>query len=164
MQRKALFAGIFAFVLAADRLTKLWVASALMGSGARAVIPLLLELRYSENRGMALGLLSGNTMATLVLPIVAVGVWFFVFRRYIPTRYTAIASSAMLGGFAGNFLDRLLMGYVVDMIYFPFLPWFVCNVADIAICLGVAMMAFSLLLRPQDWREKHAKEDGESCT
>jgi len=39
------------------------------------------------------------------------------------------------------------------MIYFPFLPWFVCNVADIAICAGVALLAGSLLFRPQDWKE-----------
>ena len=40
------------------------------------------------------------------------------------------------------------------MIYFPFLPWFVCNVADIAISAGVAMLAASLLLRPGDWQER----------
>lgn len=59
----------------------------------------------------------------------------------------------MLGGFLGNFLERLWHGWVLDMIYFPFLPWFVCNVADIAICAGVALLAGSLLFRPQDWKE-----------
>ncbi len=122
----------------------------------------LLEFRYSENRGMALGLLSGNVAASLLLPILAVGIWFFVFRKYEPTWFTTLASALMLGGFMGNFLDRLFLGYVLDMFYFPFLPWFICNVADIAICSGVVMLAVSLLFRPLDWREKHAKEDGAS--
>ena len=134
----------------------------LAGTQEPLIIFPLLEFRYSENRGMALGFLSGNEWATLLLPLAAVAVWFFVFRKYQPTRFSAVASALMLGGFAGNFLDRLTMGYVVDMIYFPFLPWFICNVADIAICLGVAMMAVSLLARPMDLGVKHAEEDGAS--
>ena len=69
-----------------------------------------------------------------------------------------MACGLILGGFLGNYLERLLQGYVVDMIYFPFMPWFVCNVADAAVCFGVALLMFSLLLRPQDWREKNAKD------
>jgi len=161
-KKKALFAVIWASVFALDRLTKLWAEAELAGKEGSRVIFFLLELRYSENRGMALGFLAGNEWATLLLPLVAVAIWFFVFRKYQSTRFTAVASALMLGGFAGNFLDRLTLGYVVDMIYFPFLPWFICNVADIAICLGVAMMAVSLLVRPMDWGVKHAEEDGAS--
>ena len=64
------------------------------------------------------------------------------------------ACGLVLGGFIGNFAERLIFGYVRDMIFFPCLPWFVCNVADICICFGVAALAFSLLFRPQDWQEK----------
>ena len=160
--KRALFAIIWAGVFALDRFSKLWARAALVGAERAQAITSLLEFRYSENRGMALGFLSGNEWATLVLPLVAVAVWFFVFRKYKPTWFTAVASALMLGGFAGNFVDRLTLGYVVDMIYFPFLPWFICNVADIAICLGVLMMAASLLVRPMDWGVKHAEEDGAS--
>ena len=69
------------------------------------------------------------------------------------TPFTQTACGLVLGGFLGNFLERLWHGWVLDMIYFPFLPWFVCNVADIAICTGVALLAASLLFRPQDWKE-----------
>ena len=75
-------------------------------------------------------------------------------RRYRITRFTAAACGMVLGGFIGNFAERLLFGYVRDMIFFPWLPWFVCNVADIFICFGVAALAFSLIFRPQDWQEK----------
>lgn len=155
----AAFWGILAGVFAGDWAVKAWASAALKGQPSWAVIPELLELRYSENRGMALGILAGSNWASLLLPLLAVGVWLWVFRRYVPTRFTLCASALMLGGFAGNFVDRLLLGYVVDMIYFPFMPWFICNVADIAICAGVLMLAASLILRPTDWREKHAKDE-----
>ena len=146
-------------MLILDRAVKLWAGKALRGNGTLLALPSLLELCYTENRGIALGFLSGEVTATLFLPLVAATVWFLVFRRYLPTPFTAAASSLILGGFAGNFLDRLLYGYVVDMLFFPFLPWFICNVADVAICLGVGMIGFSLLFRARDWGGTRAKEN-----
>ena len=157
------FWGILAAVAAIDRVTKLWAGTALGGGKTLVALQGLLHLRYTQNRGMALGFLSGQWLANLALPVVAVVVWLVLGRRYEDTRYKRAASALMLGGFAGNFTDRLLFGYVVDMIYFPWLPWFVCNVADIAICAGVVMLVISLAFRPQDWREKSAKDDGGSA-
>ena len=162
LRRAALFAGLWTAVFALDRMVKLWAENTLRGLGPQRVLPFFLELRYSQNRGMALGLLSGNVLATLLLPLIALFIWFMVFRKYRATLFTTAASALMLGGFAGNFLDRLLFRYVVDMIYFPFLPWFICNLADIGICAGVGLMGISLLFRPQDWREKHEQENGDS--
>lgn len=158
-----LFWGILAAVAVLDRAAKLWAAAALRGGRGLVVLPRLLEMRYTQNRGMALGFLAGQWLANLALPVVAVVVWVLLGRRYEPTRFKRVASALMLGGFVGNFLDRLLFGYVVDMIYFPWLPWFVCNVADIAICAGVVMLVVSLLLRPRDWREKRAEDEGASA-
>ena len=162
MKKRAVFVWIAAAVFAADRLTKVLANSLLIGQGSRKVIPYLLELRYSQNQGMALGLFAGNNLATLILPLLAVVGWFFVFRKHRPTWFTVVATALVSGGFAGNFVDRLFWGYVVDMVYFPFLPWFICNVADVGICLGVGMLALSLFLRPQDWREQCAEEDRDS--
>ena len=114
----------------------------------------LLELRMTQNTGMALGILSDQALAGIILPLAAILCGWLMMRRYQITRFTAIACGLVAGGFVGNFAERLWFGYVRDMIYFPWLPWFVCNVADICICFGVAALAFSLLLRPQDWQEK----------
>lgn len=153
------FWGILAAVAVLDRAVKLWAGAALKVGESLVAIGGLLELRYTQNRGMALGFLAGQWLANLALPVAAVVVWVLLGRRYEPTRYKSAASALMLGGFVGNFLDRLLFGYVVDMIYFPWLPWFVCNVADIAICAGVVMLVVSLLFRPRDWREKHGEDE-----
>ena len=133
-----------------------------LGNGALTAIPGLLTLRLTHNDGIALGLMSGNQIALLVLPVVIVLCGWLMLRKYHITTYTRIACGLILGGFLGNYLERLLQGYVVDMLYFPFLPWFVCNVADVAVCFGVVLLVISLLFRPQDWREKNAEDREES--
>lgn len=146
-----------AFVLGVD----LWIKHLAQGllTGERIVVlPGLLALQLSHNRGIALGLLQGNKIALLVLPILALLLCWLMLRKYHSTGYIRFAMGLVLGGFAGNYLERMVQGYVVDMLYFPFLPWFVCNIADVAVCFGVALLMFSLLLRPQDWREKNAKD------
>lgn len=122
----------------------------------------LVELRCTYNTGMALGIFSDNALAGLLLPLTVILCGWWLMRRYQPTRFTLIACGLVLGGFAGNYGERLLFGRVLDMIYFPFLPWFVCNIADICICAGVALLAFSLLFRPDDWVEKN-KEDAKDA-
>ena len=114
----------------------------------------LLHLRKTHNTGMALGMFSQNAAAGLLLPLAAIFCGWQLMRRYRATRFTHIACGLILGGFIGNYAQRLVQGYVLDMIYFPWMPWFVCNAADICICFGVAALAFSLLFRAQDWREK----------
>lgn len=122
-------------------------------------LPGLLEIRVTHNTGMALGILRGGGLAVFLLPPAVILAGWFLLRRYQPTRYIRVATGLIAGGFLGNFLERMIRGYVVDMFYFPFLPWFVCNVADIAICAGVGMLVISILFRPGDWREKHGKDE-----
>ena len=150
-----------AAVFGVDFAVKSWASAVLPGNG---LVPAagLLELRLTHNDGMALGILSGSGAAIILLPVAVIAVGWYLMRHYVSTRFTQTAMGLILGGFLGNFAERLVKGYVVDMIYFPFMPWFVCNIADIAICAGVLLLALSLLFRPGDWREKHAKDESGS--
>lgn len=148
---------VAAAVLAVDLVSK-YLASQLPMGVDMNVIPGLLTLRLTHNDGIALGMMSGNHIALLVLPVLIVLLGGFMLRKYQPNGYIRFCCGLILGGFLGNYAERLLNGYVVDMLYFPFLPWFVCNIADIAVCFGVGLLVFSLLFRPQDWREKHAED------
>ena len=140
-----------------DLLTKR-LATLHLGNGDVFAISGLLTLRLTHNDGIALGLMSGNKLALLVLPVVIVLCGWLMLRKYQPTLYVRMACGLILGGFLGNYIERLVQGYVVDMLYFPFLPWFVCNIADVAVCFGVVLLVFSLLFRPGDWREKNAED------
>ena len=118
----------------------------------------LVELELTRNTGMAFGMMAGNIAANILLPLAVMIAGYGLMRRYQSTAFTRVACGLILGGFTGNFAQRVFQGYVLDMIYFPWLPFFVCNVADICICFGVALLAFSLLMRPQDWEEKVTKD------
>ena len=138
--------------LAADVLTK-WLTVLHLGDSL-VQLGSLLHLRQTHNTGMALGIFAGSEWAGLILPLTAVlGEWLLM-RRYRTTPFTLLACGLVTGGFIGNYGQRLLQGYVLDMIFFPWMPWFVCNAADIFICGGVALLAVSLLFRPDDWIEK----------
>ncbi len=151
---------IAAATLTLDAGTK-WMASRwLVGKTLR--LGFLLELRLTRNSGMALGLLSQSPLAGILLPLTVIFCGWLLMKRYRPTDFTRIVYGLILGGFLGNFLERLWHGYVLDMIFFPFLPWFVCNVADIVICAGVALLAISLLFRPQDWQEIGETKDAKN--
>ncbi len=153
-----LILGLAAAVTLTDALTKAAAANELAGAWRVVVLDHLLELRLTKNDGMALGILSGNEIAIIVLPVVVIVCGLLLMRKYRMTTFTRVAAGLVLGGFLGNFVERAAHGYVLDMIYFPFLPWFVCNLADIAICAGVVLLGVSLIFRPQDWSEKHAKD------
>ena len=147
-----LFWGITLLAFALDAGSKLLSAAFLQGKSIS--IARLVELRLTQNTGMALGIFSNSRIAGMILPAAAIFCGWLMMRRYRITRFTAISCGMVMGGFIGNFAERILHGYVLDMIYFPWLPWFVCNVADIFICFGVALLAFSLLFRADDWQEK----------
>ena len=147
-----LFWIVAVLALAADALSKLLAASFLQESTLR--LGWLMELRLTYNTGMAFGMLANQALAGIVLPLAAILCGWLMMRKYRITSFTAVACGLVLGGFAGNFVERLLFGFVRDMIYFPWMPWFVCNVADICICFGIAALAYSLLFREQDWQEK----------
>ena len=159
-----IFYWLATLVAVLDRATKIWATTALPQTDVIRLWPGVLELKHAVNHGMALGIMSGNWLASLVLPIMAVCLWLWMTRQYESTPFKRCAAALILGGFLGNFIDRLLFGHVVDMILFPWMPWFVCNVADIAICAGVGMLVASLLFRPGDWREKHEEGKPEGQT
>ncbi len=148
-----------ALTLIADRAAKLIAQNAMTLGEHIVVLREVLELRFTHNTGMALGILSGHTAAGIVLPLIAVALGIVILRRYKLSRFVLAAAGLILGGFFGNFIDRVLFGYVVDMVYFPWLPFFICNVADIAITCGAVLTGISLLFRSRDWRLKHEKSE-----
>lgn len=146
-----LFFTITIMALCLDAITKL-LAARLLQDGA-VQLGWLVRLKCTQNTGMAFGMLSDHAAAGILLPLAVIAAGAILMRHYRMTSFTRTACGLILGGFLGNFIQRLFQGYVLDMIYFPWLPFFVCNVADICICFGVALLAFSLLFRPQDWEE-----------
>lgn len=155
MMRK--FGWIALAVLILDQLSKL---AARQLTGAVMLIPGVVGLRYAENTGMAFSLLSGKPWLLGILSAVLILGGWLVLHRYRLGTLASIAAMLMLGGAVGNMIDRLFTGYVVDMIEVLFVDFAIFNVADAALTVGCALMAWSLLFRPKDWSEKHGSTKG----
>ena len=150
---------IAALALVLDQLTKLWAQG--LGDARLVLIPGVVGLRYAENTGMAFSLLSGRPWLLGVLSAALIVLGALALRRYRLGALPSVAAMLMLGGAAGNMLDRLLRGYVVDMVETLFIQFPIFNLADACLTVGCVLMAWSLICRPKDWSEKkHGDTEG----
>ncbi|MBQ8554477.1 MAG: signal peptidase II [Clostridia bacterium] len=140
-----------AVVVAADQVVKRLCVGL---TGSVTLIPGVLRLTYAENTGMAFSLLSGMPWLLGILSGLCILIGWLVLRRYRLGMLSRMAAMLMLGGAAGNMIDRLMQGYVIDMFEVLLFDFAVFNVADAALTAGAVLMAISLLFFTEDWREK----------
>ncbi|MGG4092818.1 signal peptidase II [Paenibacillus lautus] len=148
---------LIAFVLfLIDQGTKYLIATKLEMYEQIPVIGDFFLITSSRNRGAAFGILQDQLWFFIVVTLIVVGgiVWYLrkvskEGRKLLPT-----ALALVLGGALGNFIDRLLMGEVVDFLQFNFgsytFPIF--NIADSCIVIGVGLIILDTLLEGR--REK----------
>ena len=144
--------GIAAAVFIADRVTKL-LAPRIPENG-QVLIPGILGLRYAENKGIAFSLLSGVPWALGLLSLVIILAVFFFVRGKKLRAMTLTGLMMMLGGAAGNMVDRFIRGFVPDMIEFLFVRFAVFNVADMFLCVGCGLVILQLLFGRDQAGEK----------
>ena len=98
---------------------------------------------HATNYGSALGLFSGHTIALIAASLIVIGV---LMALYWPTPKTSarpqVTFGLMLAGATGNLIDWVVFGHVTDFI--DVLPWFIFNVADVAILVGLMGFAWDI--------------------
>ena len=151
MNKKGRFWGIAFAAIALDRVTKL-LAPKLPAEGI-ALIPGVVGLRYAENRGIAFSLLSGHPRLLGILSLFLIIAGFVWLRKKKLGSFPLTGLALMAGGAAGNMIDRLISGYVPDMIETLFVHFPIFNIADSCLTAGCVMLMISLLARPKDWEE-----------
>lgn len=146
--RRALVGAVLVLVL--DQATKLAVRQCLAGKPPMVVISGFLRLNYALNDGAAWSILRGARWFLSAISVAALAA-LFRWRRDVLAlgpRLGAWTFALLAGGIAGNLIDRLATGKVVDFLDFQFgtyhYPTF--NVADSAICVGVFLHVVATLL------------------
>lgn len=152
---------IAAAILVLDQITKAWMLYGLRlaENGPVKILPFF-SFTLVHNTGMSFGLFGGS----------AFGRWFLTLFQltaalvlgYSTTKQKAwlpgLALCLIAGGALGNGIDRIRFGYVIDFLDFSgthIFPW-VFNVADSAICIGVALLAWYFLKSDEAGKEKPA--------
>lgn len=149
-------------VLIFDQLTKQAIRNHLVYGESRPVIDGFFNLVYVRNDGAAWNILSGHGII-LILISVSVLVLLFVYRRsFLQEQFShRILLGLLIGGIAGNLVDRIRFGWVTDFLDFQFgsyhYPSF--NVADSAICIAIGLYVLTNLFSPKE--KKHGAESGE---
>ncbi len=158
-----LFAGIFF-----DQYSKSWAARNLKNRPVKVLIKSVLELGYTENRGMVFGInnRSDNTFSRNLLLgvriILSIGLSVYVAINIKKRFYFHLPFLLILAGAVGNVIDSLLLGYVVDFIHMhlgDLLDWpFFYNLADAYVCIGMAVLILQSLTDEKKKKESVANK------
>jgi signal peptidase II len=140
--RSALRAGVLAVaVVAADQITKSLVRHNVRVGSSDGVFPGV-ELVHVHNRGVAFGLFVNGGVLLVIVGVAAVSALLIFFATHSRRPLVWLPTGLLLGGAAGNLIDRLNQGYVTDFIHLPLWPSF--NLADMSITAGVLSLLYVL--------------------
>ena len=126
-------------VVAIDQFVKALVMVSLERGEEREIVAGI-KLVNTRNTGVAFGQLQGGGIIVAVLIGVAVVALLAYVARNAQRRWLWLPAGLLLGGAAGNVIDRVREGAVVDFLKLPHWPAF--NVADAAITVGVLVLLF----------------------
>lgn len=151
---------IIVLSVAVDQLTKWWARSALpVHPGAS--YPLwegVFHLTYVRNDGAAFSILQGQRWLFIVFTsLIILGFLIYLWRKK-PAPLLKVAMALIVGGAAGNLIDRIRFGYVEDMFDFRAINFAIFNVADCCVVVGTILLAAWILI----FEARQAKRHGEA--
>ncbi len=153
-----LFMALFAaLIVVADQVTKYLTVANIPLYGHVDVLPGVVGLTYVQNTGAAWSSFQGMIwlFALIFVLFTAAIVWEFSKKRLPFTTLERWCIAAIYGGGLGNMIDRLWMGYVVDMIRTEFMEFPVFNVADCFITCGCILLLVHLFLFNKEfWKDE----------
>lgn len=140
---------LIAGLLFTDQLSKILVRSNMALGESIPLIPDIFHLTYIENPGAAFGILANKRIFFILATLCIVAVLLYLYHRlHHKKSLTAFSLALVISGALGNFWDRLTKGSVTDMFDFRFWPIF--NVADICICVGLALLFYLLIFKGEE--------------
>lgn len=152
----AVYLIISAVIVGLDQWTKYLTVENIQLGETKEFISGFLSFTYIRNTGGAWSILEGKMMFFYVMTVVVVAVLLYMLVKNIKnSKWFTIGLSLILAGALGNFIDRLRLGYVVDMFKTEFINFPIFNVADMALVIGVACVFIYLIL--DERKEKKAK-------
>lgn len=145
---------ISALLVGLDQWSKYLTVQNISLGETKEFIPGFLSLTHLRNTGAAWSLLEGKMIFFYVITvIVSVVIIYLLINNYKKSIWYSVGLSFVLAGAIGNFIDRVRLGYVVDMLQTDFMNFPIFNVADSTLVVGVICIFIYLILD-----EKAAKE------
>ncbi len=148
--------GVAVLLIGADQLIKYWAMTNLVEVGTIPLIGGVFHLTYVENRGAAFGMLQGQKWLLVgVASLVLLGAVVFLLSGRVKNRVLMWAIALIIAGGVGNLIDRTVRGFVVDYLDFRLINFYVFNLADACVCIGVGLvLLYLLVLEPREQKRK----------
>lgn len=141
-------------IIGIDQITK-YSAVIYLKESSVILIPGILELNYVQNQGAAFGIMqNANTFFLVITPIILCAMFLYIRIKENKEKYI-LPLVLIAGGAAGNYTDRIHLGYVVDFIDFK--VWPVFNFADSCIVIGAIL--FAVILIREDKSDRIQEEE-----
>ncbi|NQI71014.1 signal peptidase II [Streptococcus suis] len=144
--RKFGFPILAAVLIAVDQLVKAWTVANIELDTVEPFIKGFMSLAYLRNYGAAWSILQNQQWFFTIVTIAAVTglIWYYV-KQIKGSLLTLFSLALMIAGALGNFIDRIRLGYVVDMFHLDFISFPVFNVADMCLCVGVGILFICIM-------------------
>ena len=143
---------IIFFLIFADQAVKLLVVSSMELGESIPVLTGFFHITYIENPGAAFGLFANQRLVFIVAAVLVIVAASAIYRRLVTEKgFARWGVALLLGGAAGNLIDRVRLGRVID--FLDFRIWPVFNIADIGICIGVALLMYTLICDKEKEKE-----------
>ena len=126
-----------------DQWVKHWVVANIALNQVIKAIPL-------QNRGAAFSILQNQKYFFVILTVLVIGAaMVYLVKNYQKSLWLVLSLVLIISGGIGNFIDRLHLGYVVDMVQLDFIDFAIFNVADSYLTVGVLLLILIL------WKEEN---------
>lgn len=151
-----IFFTISAIIIVADQITKYVISNNIPFNVSDQLVPGFLNLVHVRNSGAAFGIFAHNSslfsrgaLSAVSFMALIITVWIVTSQRL--DRSSLVGFSLFFGGAAGNFIDRLLFGEVIDFIdvHLGDLHWPAFNIADSALTIGAVIFCIRLIFTRQ---------------
>ena len=152
MKKILILIGVILGGIGIDQLTKILVSTNMEIYESIPVIPNVFDITYIHNKGAAFGMLSNHRWVFMVVSTIAIiAMSVYLFRFCKEGMFFKVGLALVISGGIGNMIDRIILGYVVDMIEATFIEtlfgwsFAIFNVADSFVCVGAGIVIFCLI-------------------
>ncbi len=146
-------------IIALDQIVKYIVEMNISSTDIITVIPKVIDFVFVKNTGAAFSIFSNSTkLLGLISILFCIAVIVYWMMKRPKSKLFCLSLSLLFAGAAGNAIDRIFRGYVVDFIETTFIKFPVFNIADVAITVGGAILVIYFLFFDKE------VEDGKTDT
>lgn len=145
---------ISAFLIGLDQWTKYLTVTHLSLGEEQVVMPGIFSFTYVQNTGAAWSILEGQMWFFYGITFISVTLVIYLLIKHVRgNRWFVYGLVLILAGALGNFIDRVRLGYVVDMFMTTFVRFPIFNVADALMVIGVICIFIYMIL--EEKKEKY---------